>query len=159
VDLEAVVGAAVAVVREHPACPADARIEVDIRGGRLEGDEDLLHRVVVNLVLNAVQAAADPRVRVEVREAMASELPRGVAIDRPVMLRVADQGPGIPEELRARLFDPFVSGRTGGTGLGLAIVQRAVEAHRGLVLVDTGPGRGTTFTIFFPAKRAAEVAA
>jgi signal transduction histidine kinase len=52
-----------------------------------------------------------------------------------------------------------VSGRSGGSGLGLAIVQRAVEAHRGLVLVDSGPGAGTTFTIFLPAKMVAEDAA
>ena len=70
-----------------------------------------------------------------------------------------DNGPGIPEELRDRLFQPFVTGRAGGTGLGLAIVQRAVEAHRGLVLVDSGPDRGTTFTIFFPARRINEEAA
>ncbi len=65
-----------------------------------------------------------------------------------------DNGPGIPEEIRDRLFDPFVSGRAGGSGLGLAIVQRAVEAHRGLVLVESGPGTGTTFTIFLPARDA-----
>jgi signal transduction histidine kinase len=52
-----------------------------------------------------------------------------------------------------------VSARPGGSGLGLAIVQRAVEAHRGLVLVDSAPGAGTTFTIFLPAKMMAEDAA
>jgi signal transduction histidine kinase len=61
--------------------------------------------------------------------------------------------------LRDRLFQPFVTGRTGGTGLGLAIVQRAVEAHRGLVLVDSRPGAGTTFTIYFPSRWSAEEAA
>ena len=83
----------------------------------------------------------------------------GCAIEQPVCLEVKDNGPGIPEELRDRLFQPFVTGRVGGTGLGLAIVQRAVEAHRGLVLVDSAPGTGTTFTIFFPARRVAEEAA
>jgi signal transduction histidine kinase len=72
---------------------------------------------------------------------------------------VRDNGPGIPAEIRDRLFDPFVSGRTGGSGLGLAIVQRAVEAHRGLVLVDSAPATGTTFTIFLPARMLAEDAA
>ena len=76
-----------------------------------------------------------------------------------MMLRVSDNGPGIPAELRERLFHPFVTGRTGGTGLGLAIVQRAVQAHRGFVLVDSEAGRGTVFTVLFPAKSAAEVAA
>ena len=63
-----------------------------------------------------------------------------------------DDGPGIPAEIRDRLFEPFVTGRPGGTGLGLAVVQRAVEAHRGLLLVDSAPGRGTTFTVYFPVK-------
>jgi signal transduction histidine kinase len=72
---------------------------------------------------------------------------------------VRDNGPGIPDEIRSRLFDPFVSAREGGSGLGLAIVQRAVEAHRGLVLVDSEPGTGTTFTIFLPARTLAEDAA
>jgi signal transduction histidine kinase len=75
------------------------------------------------------------------------------------MLSVTDNGPGIPENLRARLFEPFVTGRVGGTGLGLAIVQRAVDAHRGLVLVDSAPGRGTTFTVYLPAARRREEAA
>jgi signal transduction histidine kinase len=72
---------------------------------------------------------------------------------------VSDNGPGIPDAVRTRLFEPFVTGRTGGTGLGLAIVQRAVEAHRGLVLVETVAGRGTTFVVHFPAARRKEEAA
>jgi nitrogen-specific signal transduction histidine kinase len=57
------------------------------------------------------------------------------------------------------LFEPFVSGRAGGTGLGLAIVQRAVDAHRGLVFVDSARGKGTTFRVYFPAARRKEEAA
>ena len=89
----------------------------------------------------------------------AHELPGGAGIESPVSLAVSDNGPGIPESLRARLFEPFVTGRVGGTGLGLAIVQRAVDAHRGLVLVDSPPGQGTTFTVYFPAARRKEEAA
>ncbi len=160
VDLQAVVTAAARMVREHP----DSRPEIEIRvqGARtvLDGDEDLLHRVVANLMLNAVQAARGPAtVTVTTRPAKATELPGGYSIDQPVCLEVKDTGPGIPEELRDRLFQPFVTGRAGGTGLGLAIVQRAVEAHRGMVLVDSQPDKGTTFTIFFPARRTAEEAA
>jgi two-component system sensor histidine kinase PilS (NtrC family) len=160
VDLQAVVTAAVRLVREHPDCRPD--LEIRVQGSRtvLDGDEDLLHRVVANLVLNSVQAARGPTVvTVTTRPARPAELPGGCAIEQPVCLEVKDDGPGIPEELRDRLFEPFVTGRAGGTGLGLAIVQRAVEAHRGMVLLDTAPGRGTTFTIFFPARRAAEEAA
>ncbi len=160
VDLQAVVTAAARLVREHPDCRPD--VEVRVQGARtvLDGDEDLLHRVVANLLLNAAQAARGPTViTVSTRPARTAELPGGCTIEQPVCLEVRDDGPGIPEDLRDRLFEPFVTGRAGGTGLGLAIVQRAVEAHRGVVLVDTGPGQGTTFTIFFPARRTTEEAA
>jgi two-component system, NtrC family, sensor histidine kinase PilS len=152
VDLRDVALAVTRLVKEHPDCPAAAVL--DVQGPRtiLEGDADLLHRVIANLVLNAVQAARGPaRVTVSVGEADATQLPHG-PFDHAVKLEVRDDGPGIPAEIRERLFQPFVSGRPGGSGLGLAIVQRAVEAHRGLVLVESKPGAGTTFTILLPAQ-------
>jgi two-component system sensor histidine kinase PilS (NtrC family) len=159
-DLHAVVVAVVRLIRAHPDCRPDATITVE--GGRtiLDGDEDLLHRVIANLVLNAVQAARGPiRITVSVASVQGGEIPHGTNLDHAVRLQVRDDGPGIPSEIRDRLFDPFVSGRPGGSGLGLAIVQRAVQAHRGLVLVESGAGAGTTFTIFLPAKMMAEDAA
>jgi two-component system, NtrC family, sensor histidine kinase PilS len=159
-DLRTVAAAAIRLVREHPDCPEDAVIDLSGDPTPMEGDEDLLHRVVSNLVLNAVQATGKgARVEVRTGRAEARALPGGAGIENPVSLAVRDNGPGIPETLRARLFEPFVTGRVGGTGLGLAIVQRAVDAHRGLVLVDTTPGQGTTFTVYFPAARRKEEAA
>ncbi len=157
VDLHKVAAAAIRLVREHPDCPEDTVIDLVGDATLMEGDEDLLHRVVSNLVLNAVQAAG-PGARVTVRTGQPAphELPGGAGIEHAVSIGVSDNGPGIPENLRARLFEPFVTGRAGGTGLGLAIVQRAVEAHRGLVLVDSVVGRGTTFTVYFPAARRKE---
>jgi signal transduction histidine kinase len=147
-------------VREHPDCPEDAVIDLQGDAAPMEGDEDLLHRVVSNLVLNAVQATGKgAHVEVRVGRPASQELPGGAGIENPVSLAVSDNGPGIPEGLRARLFEPFVTGRVGGTGLGLAIVQRAVDAHRGMVLVDTTPGKGTTFTVYLPAARRKEEAA
>jgi two-component system, NtrC family, sensor histidine kinase PilS len=159
-DLRDVAAAAIRLVREHPDCPEDAVIELSGDAAPMEGDEDLLHRVVSNLVLNAVQATGmGARVAVRVGRPASQELPGGSGIENPVSLAVSDNGPGIPEGLRARLFEPFVTGRVGGTGLGLAIVQRAVDAHRGMVLVDTAPGKGTTFTVYLPAARRKEEAA
>src|SRR5881397_2398195 len=159
-DLRTVAAAAIRLVREHPDCPEDAVIDLMGDATPMEGDEDLLHRVVSNLVLNAVQATGKgARVVVRTGRPASHELPGGAGIETPVSLAVSDNGPGIPENLRARLFDPFVTGRVGGTGLGLAIVQRAVEAHRGLVLVDSTEGKGTTFTVYFPAARRKEEAA
>lgn len=148
------------LVKEHPDCGAG--VEIAIRGDQvqLQGDEDLLHRVVWNLILNAAQAVRGAgRIEVTVDHPAADEVPRGSAIEQAVRLRVHDDGPGIDPEVRERLFQPFVSGRPGGSGLGLAIVQRAVEAHRGLVLVDSAPGQGTTFTILLHAKAPTEEAA
>ena len=160
IDLGAVAAKAADVVRNHPDCPASAVIEVTAEKSVLEGDEDLLHRVAVNLILNAVQATdGEARVNVEVRETEASDLPPGVLLGHAVLLRVSDNGTGIPQELRERLFEPFVSGRVGGSGLGLAIVQRAVEAHRGVILVESEPGEGTVFSVLLPKSGTTEVAA
>jgi len=158
-DLAQVAQGAVELVRRHPDCTNGAVIDVDAAPSPMEGDEDLLHRVVSNLVLNAVQAAqGDVQITVQVRPARAWELPPGFQSDS-VVLKVIDNGPGIPAELRERMFEPFVTGRVGGSGLGLAIVQRAVLAHRGAVLVESTPGRETSFTVLLPTAGTTEVIA
>jgi Signal transduction histidine kinase, nitrogen specific len=65
------------------------------------------------------------------------------------MLQVSDQGQGIPADVRERLFEPFVTSRTGGSGLGLSIVHRAVEAHHGFIILDD-EYKGTKFTVILP---------
>lgn len=158
VDLLEVAKAAVRMVQAHPDCGLTADVRVEGQAAILDGDEDLLHRVVANLVLNAVQAARGQEVHVTVRVGgiPLAELPNGADFERAVRLQVEDDGPGIPDEVRERLFEPFVSGRPGGSGLGLAIVQRAVDVHRGLVYVDTKLRAGTTFTILLPANALGE---
>ena len=159
-DLHAVITSVVRLIRAHPDCRADAEIRIEGERTMVDGDEDLLHRIVANLMLNAVQAARGPvKVTIGVASVQAADIPHGTNLEHAVRLQIRDTGPGIPIEIRERLFEPFVSGRAGGSGLGLAIVQRAVEAHRGLVLVDSTTGNGTTFTIFLPAKMMAEDAA
>jgi two-component system sensor histidine kinase PilS (NtrC family) len=158
-DLAEVAERGIQLARQHPDCTANARIVLEAadRPVMVEGDEDLLHRVVFNLVLNAVQAApASADVRVRVAPAAADDLPSDVVMESPRLLRVSDRGPGVSAEILPRLFEPFVTGRTGGTGLGLAIVQRAVQAHRGLIFCDTARGQGTTFSVFLPARFSAE---
>jgi PAS domain S-box-containing protein len=153
VDLREVATAVARLVKEHPDCREDAQIVVEGPRTVMEGDADLLHRILSNLVLNAVQAARGAiTVTVSVRPAEGADVPHGSDdLEDAARLQVRDDGPGIPADILERLFEPFVSGRPGGSGLGLAIVQRAVEAHRGLVFVDSGPGAGTTFTILLPA--------
>ena len=158
-DLSTVVTRAVELVRTHPDRGERAEIDIVADPVSVEGDEDLIHRLVVNLVLNAIQASGeDVRVQVCVRTASSSELPQGLQLDGAAVLEVIDDGPGIPAELQERVFEPFVTGRVGGSGLGLAIVQRAVQAHRGAVFVESNPDQNTTFTVFLPTKAMPEVA-
>jgi two-component system sensor histidine kinase PilS (NtrC family) len=117
----------------------------------IPGDPDLLHRAIFNLVLNAAQFAGPAGIiRVELMNQEECAGTVGNDVDHPVCLKVADSGPGVDPEQVARIFDPFYSGRTGGSGLGLAVVHRAVEAHKGAVLVENGPEGGAEFWIFLP---------
>jgi CheY-like chemotaxis protein len=82
-----------------------------------------------------------------------------LAPGRYVFLRVADTGPGIDPAIRDRIFEPFFTTKEAGkgTGLGLAVVYGIVDAHEGRVVLESEPGRGTTFTVYFPALPEAEV--
>jgi two-component system sensor histidine kinase PilS (NtrC family) len=152
VDLRQVAEAAASLVRRHPAATAETEIVVTGSCSPVDGDEDLLHRLAVNLILNAVQAANGAvHVLVEVLdqdEVAFPNRPPGPA----AALRVRDDGPGIPAEVRDRLFQPFVSRRAGGIGLGLAVVHRTVEAHEGIITVESNTGAGTAFTVLLPAR-------
>lgn len=160
VNLFAVASETARLIRERPDCGPGTELEVRGEATIIEADEDLLHRIVSNLVLNAVQACKGKgRVTVRVGPAHPADLPPGADIETPVQMIVEDDGPGIDPDLLDRLFEPFVSRRAGGSGLGLAIVQRAVEAHRGLVIVNSTPGRGARFTVYLPSRPFREGAA
>ncbi|HEX6308374.1 MAG TPA: ATP-binding protein [Longimicrobiales bacterium] len=159
VDLGDVARDAVDLVTRHPDRGERTRIEYERPAAPVivDGDHDLLHRAVFNLVLNAVQhAGAEGVVRVEVGHPD-GDLPSTVQLPEPVRVRVRDNGPGVREEDLPRLFDPFFTRRSGGTGLGLALVHRAVEAHRGTILVDAAAGGGASFTIYLPAHAGREL--
>jgi len=67
-----------------------------------------------------------------------------------IQLTITDDGPGIPDSVKSRIFEPFVTTRTNGTGLGLAVVDAVVRAHKGTITVQDGPEKGTCFTIVLP---------
>jgi signal transduction histidine kinase len=118
----------------------------------IEVDSLRLQRVLQNLVSNAIDAVnAKPDGRIDVRAWVA---------DATLYLSVRDNGPGIPNEIKDRLFDPFVIyGKKGGSGLGLAIANNVVVAHRGKITFETQAGQGTEFLIRIPqdaASRAVE---
>jgi len=115
-------------------------------GGTVIADRSQIEQVVMNLVLNARDASSEGG-RVVVRSR---------ADDQFVVLEVADDGPGIPAELRERVFEPYFTTKDQsadrGTGLGLATVLGIVEGHGGAIEIDSGlEGRGTTMRVTLPA--------
>lgn len=104
-------------------------------------DPELVYQVAVNLFVNALQAIGSGGC-VEAKVLEAHEGQGG--------FEIRDDGPGIPDELRERVFQPFVTGRDGGVGVGLTFVMRVVHDHRGEVTVECPPGGGTLFRIRLP---------
>ncbi|WAS97396.1 sensor histidine kinase [Nannocystis punicea] len=140
--LKAATGDPRAIARRAVELTDPARVVLDDAGAP-EGwylDAQRVEQALVNLVRNALQASP-PGATVEL--AIRRE-------DGGLAFRVADRGPGVPAELRARIFDPFVTGRTQGTGLGLAVVSRVCERHGGKASVEERPGGGSVFRVWLP---------
>lgn len=136
---EALEGSAQAVCRQHGG---QFRGHFDAAGVYIQGNQDALASVVQNLVENAVEAGG-PGVVVELR---------CFGRDGEFVVEVADDGPGMTAEQAGRVFEPFVTMRTGGNGLGLAVVQAVVHAHGGRIALRTSPGAGACFAITLPAR-------
>jgi two-component system sensor histidine kinase PilS (NtrC family) len=155
VDLAALAKDCITLVRNHPDAGIGVRLlETGLdREVVIPGDADLLHRAVFNLVLNAAQfAGAGGIVRIELENQEECSATLKADLPDPVCLKVSDSGPGVSADQLPKIFDPFFSNRVGGSGLGLAVVHRAVEAHRGLILVEDGPEGGAQFQIFLPGQ-------
>jgi PAS domain S-box-containing protein len=124
----------------------------------VQADPAQLQQILINLITNAAQAIGEKsgsvEIRVSVRHRDGADVPAvaGVAKQSHVRLAVIDDGCGMDEETRARIFDRFFTTRKGGdgTGLGLVIVRDIVAAHAGDVEVESGVGRGTTISIRLP---------
>jgi PAS domain S-box-containing protein len=116
------------------------------RGARVVGDHEKLKQVVLNLVVNALDAMPEGG-RLDLRLGVEAE---------DVVLRVADTGKGIDPRILAEVFDPFFTTKPAGTGLGLAIVRRIVDQHGGRVSLSSTPGEGTTAIVRLPSAGASE---
>jgi nitrogen fixation/metabolism regulation signal transduction histidine kinase len=130
-------------VRTSPQLAAEADLLVARAAGAcpVRIDRALLRRVLANLVQNAIEAARPGRARVHLGVGRAGEL--GV-------LTLRDEGPGVPSELRERIFDPYFTTRREGTGLGLAIAKKIVLQHGGDLAVGAHPEGGAQFTLSLP---------
>ena len=109
----------------------------------MAGDPALLRQVLVNLIKNAqeaVQAGTDPHIRVLTCR-------HGEQVD----LCVEDNGPGFPEELRGRMFEPYATTKPKGTGLGLPVVKKIVEEHHGSITISNMEHGGAQICVRLPA--------
>ncbi len=123
----------------------------------VNGNRDQLIQILLNLVKNAAEAIAGMQ-RADGEIHLATGFQHGVRLSAssgrgrsnlPIFVSVRDNGPGIPEDIRRHLFEPFISTKATGSGLGLALVAKIVADHGGLIDVDSRPGR-TEFRINLP---------
>ena len=114
----------------------------------VDGHKGQLQQVLLNLLLNSMQVMPDGG---EITIRCATEDRGGTPV---VIIDIADTGHGIPEAIRDRIFDSFLSGRPDGTGLGLAIVERILRSHHGDISVLTTSPQGTTMRLSLPLARA-----
>ena len=118
------------------------------------GDREQLIQAVLNVVRNAVEALAEQIAAGSARLVLRTRIARQVTIGKQrwrlaLELHIQDNGPGVPEAIRDRIFHPLVSGREGGSGLGLTLAQTFVQQHHGTIEYDSMPGR-TDFKILIP---------
>lgn len=114
-----------------------------------QGDADQLLQVVLNLLKNASEAN-DKKGKIVLKtyydHSFRMRRLDGTGQSLPLQIEIIDDGPGLPQDIKGDVFDPFVSGRENGTGLGLALVSKIISDHDGLITVDSVPGK-TVFRI------------
>ena len=107
----------------------------------LSVDMSQMHQIIMNLVKNSADAIGR-KGNITISLSRSGNSPESESV-----LTVSDDGPGIPEEILPRIFEPFITSKVSGTGLGLAIVYQLVQIHKGTVDVLTEEGQGTTISI------------
>lgn len=142
-DVNAVVQLSVSILNHHISRATEHfRIELAEALPQVRGSARQLEQVVINLIQNSLQALPGPECAVRVSTSLDHS-------SGQVLIRVADEGNGIPPEIAERIMEPFFTTRLehGGTGLGLAISSTIVKEHDGSIEFSSGPGGGTTFTV------------
>ncbi len=141
VALAALLGDTVALIERDPTM---SRVEIALSGAAdISGDREMLQVVFQNILMNAAQAMEN-KGRIEVSIA---------TVNGRCSVAIADQGPGMPEDVRAKAFDAFFTTKHRGTGLGLPIARRVIEAHGGTIQIDAPPAGGTMVSIDLPLPR------
>ena len=119
-------------------------MELDKNAGVVEGDKDKLEQAFMNLIKNGMEAMEDGG-----KLSISTE-----AVEGGVMVKISDEGPGIPKKVKEKIYTPFFSTKKSGTGLGLSISKRIIEEHKGSSFDFTSrEGEGTEFKITIPARQ------
>lgn len=139
VDPAAIFGRVIDLLRHDPAAK-EMTVAVTGSSPPIAADPDLLSAVFLNLLLNAVQATGG---RGRIAIGLGSR-------DRFGVVEIADDGPGIPDAVRLKLFRPFFSTKPGGSGLGLATARRILEEHGGTIAIESPDGGGTRVVVQVP---------
>jgi signal transduction histidine kinase len=145
VDLAALIEEVAAQTSAAITDSIKVRVEAPPPGPTVAADPGRLHQMLTNLLRNAVQALDTTGGNIEI--ALREDADRGRAV-----ILVSDDGPGIDEEIRENIFEPYFTTKAErrGTGLGLATVRSIVDQHAGSIAVASRPGRGTIFEIHLP---------
>ena len=141
------------ILAEFPRGLAVAR-DYDTSIPEFRGDLEQLIQAVLNIAHNAAQALAERIAKADAQLVLRTRVARQATFGRQrfrlaLELHIEDNGPGVPEAIRERIFHPLVSGREGGSGLGLTLAQTFVQQHHGTIECDSAPGR-TVFKILIP---------
>lgn len=141
------------ILAEFPSI--EVRRDYDTSLPSVTGDREQLIQAILNVARNAAQAMQGcGEIVMRTRAARQVTLAKR-RFKLAVQLQVIDNGPGIPDDIRDRIFYPLVSGRENGSGLGLSLAQSFIEQHQGAIEVESRPGR-TCFTLFIPITRDAD---
>ena len=159
VKLQFIIKEALKLLRSSLPSSIELHQDIDSSCGSVLADPTSVHQVLINLCTNAKQAMTGGSGSLSVRLAEVDggslslpAIPETMRGRRWVMLSVHDTGRGMDAQVRERIFDPFFTTKKQGqgTGLGLSVVHGIVKSHDGEILVESEPGRGTTFYVFFP---------
>ncbi len=124
------------------------RLDLMLDDATVQADDGQIRQVLLNLLLNAIDASPEGgRLVLSVRQTALDGAPA-------MAIEVADEGPGMDEDMRRRIFDPFFSTKPTGAGLGLSVVHQIVHDHGGRVEVDSAPGKGARFLVVLPVTQA-----
>ena len=157
IDLVAVARDALKLLRASLPSTIEIKEKIEVREAIVVADMTQMHQVVMNLFANAGHAMekGGGRLTLMLDQVVIQDSDRKERIDlapgKYVLLKVSDTGPGIPESIRDRIFEPYFTTKGKGTGMGLAVVHGIVKGHSGAIDVESAPGKGTTFSIYLPA--------